>query len=95
VTPIEKKVRHLMILQSQINVLYLDLCLSKQLGSVMKLNEVYEDISNFLIRRIGTDHEPFDIDELIRDRLREICLDDYLDALYARVDRALAASPGT
>ena len=93
-TPFEKKVQQLMVLQSQINVLFLDLCLSRRFDALMKLNQVYDYISNFLIRRTDGEEVPFDIDELIRDRLHEICPDDYLEALYARVDRALAATPG-
>ncbi|NBZ90082.1 hypothetical protein [Stagnihabitans tardus] len=94
-SPIERNVQQLMVLQSQINVLFLDLCLNQKFDALMKLNQVYECISNFLIRRIDGERDPFDIDEIIRGRLREICPDDYLDSLYARVDRALSEAPDT
>ena len=48
---LEDEVRGLMILQSQVSVSYLDLCVSGHLKQLKELNFIYEDISNYLLRR--------------------------------------------
>lgn len=62
---LEDEVRHLMLLQSQVNVSYLDLCMSGNLKKLKELNLIYEDVSSYLIRRINSGKAPFAVHELI------------------------------
>lgn len=85
----EDEVRQLMVLQSQVNVAYLDLCLSGHLKQLKELNLVYEDISGYLIRRIDSGEAPFDVFELIKKRLIDIFGQKYVDSLWERVQKSI------